>query len=167
MRTITSLLRLEGGIRPFFVGHCRGEPHQAFATWQQLGSILFCWCDTTFAATHLCLNIGACQQLGSVSKAVKGVVVLRKANKNIGKPFFCSLFGALSGTLLYIPFSASNFSENGILLVFIWSTAFLRLSCDFFSIARLCREKHGFLPAAAFSAFVFFAFFCISKTPPV
>lgn len=89
------------------------------------------------------------------------------ANKNSGKPFFCSLFGALSGTLLYIPFSASNFSENGILLVFIWSISFLRLSCDFFSVIRLCRKEQGYLPAAAFSLFVFFAFFCISKTPPV
>ena len=113
-----------------------------------------------FPAVPIILCSEACDAASSPSPSLA-------ANKNIGKPFFCSLFGALSGTLLYIPFSASNFSENGILLVFIWSTAFLRLSCDFFSIARLCREKHGFLPAAAFSAFVFFAFFCISKTPPV
>lgn len=89
------------------------------------------------------------------------------ANKNIGKPFFRSLAGALCGMLLYIPFSAADFSENGILLVFIWSAALLRISCDIFTVIRLCREKHGFLSAAAFSAFAFFAFFCISKTSPV
>ncbi len=113
-----------------------------------------------FPAVPIILCGEACDTKSSPSPALA-------ANKNTGKPFFCSLSGALCGTLLYVPFSAADFSENGILLVFIWSTALLRISCDIFTVVRLCREKHGFLSAAAFSAFAFFAFFCISKTPPV
>ena len=47
------------------------HPRSDVATWQQLVYKLYDSIDTTFTATQLCLNIGACQPLGSWASGQK------------------------------------------------------------------------------------------------
>ncbi len=82
-------------------------------------------------------------------------------------PLLSSMLGALLGTLLYIPFSAAESSKNGLISVFFWTLFLVRLSVDFFSAVRLCKEKSGCLPTVAFASFVFVSFAVIAKNPPV
>ena len=82
-------------------------------------------------------------------------------------PLILSILGALLGTLLYIPFSDAESSKNGLISVFFWTLFLVRLSVDFFSAVRLCKEKSGCLPTVAFASFVFVSFAVIAKNPPV
>ena len=89
------------------------------------------------------------------------------AEKKGLEPLLSSMVGALLGTLLYIPFSAAESSKNGLISVFFWTLFLVRLSVDFFSAVRLCKEKNGCLPTVAFASFVFVSFAVIAKNPPV
>ena len=80
-------------------------------------------------------------------------------------PLILSILGALLGALLYIPFSAADSSKNGLISVFVWTLFLIRLSADFFSVIRLCKEKSGCLPTVAFASFIFVSFAMIAKNP--
>lgn len=80
-------------------------------------------------------------------------------------PLVQSMLGALLGALLYIPFSAADSSKNGLISVFVWTLFLIRLSADFFSAVRLCKNKSGCLPTVAFASFIFISFAAIAKNP--
>lgn len=87
------------------------------------------------------------------------------AEKKGPPPLILSILGALLGALLYIPFSAADSSKNGLISVFVWTLFLIRLSADFFSAIRLCKEKSGCLPTVAFASFIFVSFAIIAKNP--
>lgn len=109
-----------------------------------------------FPSAPLLLCAEVCETESSTSLA---------AEKRGLHPLILSILGALLGALLYIPFSAADSSKNGLISVFVWTLFLIRLSADFFSAIRLCKEKSGCLPTVAFASFIFVSFAIIAKNP--